>query len=123
MHSHMGCHLVVLLLLVLVSRHVGAAVLAVVDTLASPFLLLGQVGDYLHGDTYAQEVHKTDILVSDNLDLINVTVPRQVVAQLLLGQAIVQVAQAVQDVSETVSINDKEGLLDIASSAEVCHRL
>ena len=93
MHRHMGCHLIVLLLLMLISRDVGTSIFAVVDPLASPSGLFGKFGDHSHSYTYAQEMDKSNVLVSYNLDLVDMSVSREVLAQFHLRQAVVQVAK------------------------------
>jgi hypothetical protein len=83
-----------LLLLMLVSRNIGTSVLSVVDSLACPFRLFGEFSDHAHSHTYAEEVYKADVLVSNDLDLIDVPVAREIIAELDFRKAIVQVSEA-----------------------------
>ena len=43
----------------------------------------------LCGDRDAQKVHKTSVLVTDNLDLVNETKAAKVITELLLGHALI----------------------------------
>jgi hypothetical protein len=61
---------------------------------------------YLCGDRDAQEMNKTDVLVTDNLDLINQAKAAKVVAELLLCRTLVQPAEI--DIAACIALANGE---------------
>jgi hypothetical protein len=64
---------------------------------------------YLGRNRYAEEVDKTNVLVTDNLDLINKTEATKVVAELLLGRTLVEPTKI--DITACIALTDSEGNL------------
>lgn len=81
-------------ILLLRLRDVSASILSVVDTPRGlPLGLLGELGNRLNGIADRQEVNKANCLLTHDLDSVNRTEFAEVLAQLLLGHILRQVAQ------------------------------
>jgi hypothetical protein len=87
-------------------RDVRASVLAVVDALAGPLRLRRERVHDLGGGGDAEEVDEADVLVADDLDLVDEPEAGEVVAELLLGHALVESAEV--DVPAGVALADRE---------------
>jgi hypothetical protein len=64
---------------------------------------------YLGRNRYAEEVDKTNVLVTDNLDLINKTEATKVIAELFLGRTLVEPTKI--DITACIALADSEGNL------------
>lgn len=90
-HSSRG-H-VMLLLLVLVLGYVSASVLTIVDSSSSPGRLSSEGLNDLDRSCNRQEMNEADVFVADDFDLIDRSVPAEVIPQALLSDGLLEVAE------------------------------